>query len=147
MTCDGPLDWINNEDINAKMRSQGWEVLNVQDGNYDVETIVAALKLAKICTGKPVFINIRTVIGVGTSSAGTHKAHHGAFDKESIVTSKKLAELDPNSTHVVPPKALSYFRERRLHGTQLQQEWKDNLARYSKLYPNEAAAFETRLKY
>ncbi|KAJ0108815.1 hypothetical protein J7T55_011306 [Diaporthe amygdali] len=23
VTCDGPLDWINNEDINAKMRSQG----------------------------------------------------------------------------------------------------------------------------
>ncbi|KAI3399106.1 hypothetical protein diail_7685 [Diaporthe ilicicola] len=146
VTCDGPLDWINTEDINAKMRSQGWEVLNVQDGNTDVETIVAALNLAKTYEGKPVFINIRTVIGIGTSTAGTHKAHHGAFDRESIARSKQLAGLDPSSTHVVPPKALAFFRERRLHGARLQQEWEGSLAQYSKLYAKEAAAFNTRSK-
>lgn len=146
VTCDGPLDWINNEDIDAKMRSQGWEVLTVHDGNYDVETLVAALKLAKTYTGKPVFINVRTVIGVGTSTAGTHKAHHGAFDKESIASSKQLAGLDPESTHVVPPDALAFFRERRLHGIRLQQEWESRLTQYSKLYPKEALALAARLK-
>lgn len=146
MTCDGPLDWINSEDINTKMQSQGWEVINVQDGNNDVETIVAALKLAKKCKGKPVFINIRTVIGVGTSTAGTHKAHHGAFDKESIARSKELAGLAAGSTHVVPPDALSLFRERRQHGIRLQQEWETRLSQYSKEYPKEAAAFQRRLK-
>ncbi|KAK7699472.1 hypothetical protein SLS64_011610 [Diaporthe eres] len=146
VTCDGPLDWINNEDIDAKMRSQGWEVLSVQDGNYDVETLVAALKLAKTYKGKPVLINVRTVIGLGTSTAGTHKAHHGAFDKESIVRSKQLAGLDPESTHVVPPDALAFFRERRQHGMRLQQEWERRLAQYSKLYPKEALALKTRLE-
>ncbi|KAL2280199.1 hypothetical protein FJTKL_12666 [Diaporthe vaccinii] len=86
VTCDGPLDWISTEDIDAKMRPQGLEVLDVQDSNYDVESLVAALKLAKIYKGKPVFVNVRTVIGVGTSTAGTHKAHHGVFDKESIAS-------------------------------------------------------------
>lgn len=128
------------------MRAQGWEVLTVQDGNYDVENIVAALKLAKAYKGKPVFINVRTVIGVGTAAAGTHKAHHGAFDKESIVRSKRLAGLDPESTHVVPPDELAFFRERRQHGVRLQQEWESILAQYSKLYPREALALEERLK-
>lgn len=146
VTCDGPLDWINNEDIDSKMRSQGWEVLSVQDGNYDVETLVAALKLAKTYKGKPVLINVRTVIGVGTSTAGTHKAHHGAFDKESIVRSKQLAGLDPESTHVVPPDALAFFRERRQHGIRLQQEWERRLAQYSKLYPKEALDLKSRLE-
>jgi dihydroxyacetone synthase len=127
------------------MQSQGWEVINVQDGNTDVETIVGALKLAKACKGKPVFINIRTVIGVGTSTAGTHKAHHGAFDKESIARSKQLAGLDPGSTHVVPPDALALFRDRRQHGIRLQQEWEARRAQYLKQYPKEAAAFEKRL--
>lgn len=146
VTCDGPLEWINSENINAKMQSQGWEVINVQDGNYDVESIVAALKLAKTCKGKPVFVNIRTVIGVGTSTAGTHKAHHGAFDKESIAKSKQLAGLDPESTHVVPADVLALFRERRTHDIHLQQEWEARLDQYSKQYPKEAAAFERRLE-
>ncbi|KAG8162255.1 hypothetical protein KVR01_008020 [Diaporthe batatas] len=146
VTCDGPLDWINTEDINTKMQSQGWEVINVQDGNNDVETVVAALKLAKICKGKPVFINIRTVIGVGTSTAGTYKAHHGAFDKDSIARSKQLAGLSAESTHVVPPDALSLFRERRQHGKRLQEEWEARLSQYSKLYPKEYGAFDRRLK-
>lgn len=146
VTCDGPLEWINNEDIDAKMRSQGWEVLTVRDGNYDVETLVAALKLAKTHKGKPVFINVRTIIGVGTSTAGTHKAHHGAFDKESIARSKRLAWLDPESTHIVPSDALAFFRERRQHGVRLQQEWESRLAQYAKLYPKEALALAGRLK-
>ncbi|KAI7774307.1 hypothetical protein LA080_008994 [Diaporthe eres] len=58
VTCDGPLDWISTEDIDAKMRPQGLEVLDVQDSNYDVESLVAALKLAKIYKGKPVFVNL-----------------------------------------------------------------------------------------
>ncbi|OJD29686.1 dihydroxyacetone synthase [Diplodia corticola] len=144
VTCDGPLGWINTEDINAKMRSQGWHVIDVEDGTHDVESVLAALRLAKSYTGKPVFINIRTVIGVGTSTAGTHKAHHGVFDKESIAKSKALAGLDPNSTHEVPARALDFFRERRHHGIEIQREWDDLLTRYSKLYPKEAAAFIRR---
>lgn len=128
------------------MRSQGWEVLTVQDGNHDVESIVAALKLAKTFKGKPVFVNVRTVIGVGTSTAGTYKAHHGAFDKESIARSKQLAGLDPESTHVVPPDALAFFRERRQNGIRLQQEWESRISYYSKVYPEESQALEMRLK-
>jgi dihydroxyacetone synthase len=45
--CDGPLEWIDSEDINAKMRAAGWEVLDVQDGRYDVQCIVQALEHAK----------------------------------------------------------------------------------------------------
>jgi dihydroxyacetone synthase len=113
---------------------------------YDVESVVAALKLAKTYKGKPAFINIRTVIGVGTLTAGTHKAHHGAFDMESIARLKRLAGLDPESTHVVPPDALAFFRERQGHGIRLQQDWESRLAQYSKLYPKQALTLGAWLK-
>ena len=74
VTCDGPLDWINTEDVNAKMRACGWAVLEISNGCYDVQGIVAALQYAKTIRGKPVFVNVRTVIGLGTSVAGTAKA-------------------------------------------------------------------------
>lgn len=136
VTCDGPLDWINTEDINTKMRASGWYVLDIMEGSYDVPVIVSALTHSCSVKGKPVFINIRTVIGVGTANAGTAKAHHGAFDQESIAKSKRAGGLEPDSTHKVSERALSYFRERKSHGEQLQAEWDNLLGRFGDEHPD-----------
>ncbi|KAI8648283.1 Transket-pyr domain-containing protein [Fusarium keratoplasticum] len=141
VTCDGPLDWINTEDVNAKMRACGWHVLDVLDGSYDVQSIVAAFKLAKVHPGKPTFINVRTVIGLGTSVAGTFQAHHGAFDKESVEASKRVAGQDPNTTHQIPPQALAYFRERKVHGEKLEDQWNDLVKKYREAHPDLATQF------
>jgi len=135
VTCDGPLDWINTEDINAKMRATGWEVLDVWDGRYDVDSIVAALRLARNVVAKPIFINIRTIIGVDMATAGTAKAHHGGFDEESIAASKALAGLEPSSRHIVPESALRYFRERQVVGKDLESKWRDSLQEYKTAFP------------
>lgn len=144
VTCDGPLDWINTEDVNAKMRACGWNVLEIADGCYDVQAIVTALKFAKTLSAKPTFINIKTVIGVGTSVAGTAKAHHGKFDTESVRKSKELAGQDPNTTHNVPEKELSFFRERKSHGEKIHKQWNDLVSRYTQAFGHEATEFAQR---
>ncbi|KAJ0364306.1 hypothetical protein COL154_004992 [Colletotrichum chrysophilum] len=141
VTCDGPLDWINNEDVNAKMRASGWHVLEIADGNHDVSAVVSALRFAKSLKGKPVFINIRTVIGLGTNVAGTFKAHHGAFDAESVALSKRLAGQDPTATHQVPQPSLDYFRERKTRGKELEEEWNSMLQKYASAYPEKSLEF------
>lgn len=143
VTCDGPLDWINTEDVNAKMRACGWNVLDIEDGSYDVQAIVKALEYAKTLKGKPTFINIRTVIGLGTKAAGTAKAHHGAFDKESVALSKELAGQDPNSTHEIPEAALSYFRERKTNGEHVEKEWESLVSSYGSDFPKESQSFDS----
>ncbi|PVH78293.1 hypothetical protein DL98DRAFT_635691 [Cadophora sp. DSE1049] len=144
VTCDGPLDWINEEDVNAKMRACGWHVLDVADGSYDVQRLVLALHSAESSKGKPVFINVRTVIGLGTFNAGTYKAHHGAFDAESVGLSKRLAGQDPSTTHQIPPASLEYFRERKQRGQKLQAEWDVLLQRYQSAHPDLAKEFHER---
>lgn len=144
ITCDGPLDWINTEDVNTKMRACGWTVLEIADGSYDVQAIVSALQYAESTRGKPVFINIRTVIGLGTAAAGTAKAHHGTFDKETVAKSKAAAGLDPNSTHVVPERALKFFRERKTHGEALNKEWDALVSQYAQSYPELSAKLQIR---
>ncbi|KAF5522470.1 Dihydroxyacetone synthase [Colletotrichum aenigma] len=141
VTCDGPLDWINTEDVNAKMRASGWHVLEIADGNHDVSAVVSALRFAKSLKGKPVFINIRTVIGLGTNVAGTFKAHHGAFDAESVALSKRLAGQDPTATHQVPQPSLDYFRERKTRGKELEEEWNSMLQKYASAYPEKSLEF------
>lgn len=144
VTCDGPLEWINTEDVNNKMRACGWEVIDVHDGRSDVASIVKALEYGTSVKGKPVFINIRTVIGVGTQNAGTAKAHHGLFDLASIEKSKRLAGVDPTKPYQVTEDMMSFFRERKARGKELEQEWDEMISRFSKSYPKEAAELATR---
>ncbi|KAM5352774.1 hypothetical protein ACJ41O_005496 [Fusarium nematophilum] len=145
VTCDGPLDWINTEDINAKMQAQGWQVIDVHDGNYDVNEIATALQLSTTFRGTPVFINIRTTIGVDTLVAGTYKAHHGAIDKESLARLKRKAGLDPESPHSILPGSLAFFRERRDHGIELQNAWNAQLERYYRQHPEDGRRLQARL--
>lgn len=144
VTCDGPLDWINTEAINDKMRASGWSVLNVPDGSYDVQSLTETIREASQCRGRPTFINVRTVIGLGTTTAGTAKAHHGAFDLESVQLSKRVAGQNPWTTHEVPERALRYFRECQNVGMHLQSDWNDLMQRYAQKFPRKAAALTKR---
>lgn len=144
VTCDGPLNWINTEDINAKMRACGWAVLDVEEGNYDVQAVVAALLHARNLRGKPVFINIRTIIGVGTEVAGTAKAHHGPIDEDSVSKSKIAAGLDPAKTHEIPDRALRFFRERKTRGEELNRQWDALISNYQEAYPELASQLQCR---
>ncbi|KAL3458349.1 Transketolase, thiamine diphosphate binding domain-containing protein [Aspergillus heterothallicus] len=144
VTCDGPLSWINDEDINSKVRACGWAVIDVLDGSHDVEAIRTALEHARHLRGKPVFVNIRTVIGVGTTTQGTAKAHHGAFDVESVAASKKLAGQDPKTTHNPSERGLSFFRERKANGEVIEKQWNALVKGYEVAYPEKAADFHRR---
>lgn len=82
ITCDGSVDITCNDDVNEKMKASGWNVIDVLDGSNSIPEIVRALVTARASTDKPTFINIRTVIGVGSKSAGDAKAHGAAFGAE-----------------------------------------------------------------
>lgn len=125
------------------MRAQGWHVIDVMDGNYDVDAIVSALRAAS-ASAKPSFVNVRTIIGVGTATAGTFKAHHGGIDKESLARLKIQAGLDPQSSHQVLPRSLAFFRERKTHGTKIQAEWESRLEQYCRQYPEDGRKLKRR---
>lgn len=146
VTCDGPLDWINTEDANAKMRASGWHVIDVMEGSYDVQAVVSALRLSSTVKGQPVFVNVRTVIGLGTQVAGTAKAHHGVFDKESVAESKRLAGQDPSVTHTVPEASLAFFRERKTHGESINASWDSLVRKYNHTHPDVAQSLDRARK-
>ncbi|KAL4906402.1 hypothetical protein BDW74DRAFT_176732 [Aspergillus multicolor] len=144
VTCDGPLNWINAEDVNSKMRAPGWHVLDVLDGSHDVVAIQRALQHATDLKGKPVFVNIRTFIGVGAGTAGTAKAHHGAFDAESVAACNVLAGQAPSTTHSPSEQGVAFFRERKAAGETLETEWDALLTQYNEAHPDKATKFAAR---
>jgi dihydroxyacetone synthase len=142
VTCDGPLDWIVSEDTNAKMRSLGWNVIDVLDGDQSVNAITAALDLACTHKNQPTFINIRTTIGYGTSSAGTFKAHHGTYSDDDAAL---YADRDITTTHTISGRTKAYFAPIIEKGKKLQNEWQLLFAGYQKGYPKEAEELERRI--
>jgi dihydroxyacetone synthase len=147
ITCDGSVDLANTEDVNAKMTASGWEVLEVADGNDDVEAIVKALVAARASTnGKPVFVNIKTTIGVGSKVAGDAKAHGAALGADDVANIKRLAGFDPEKHFVVPDAVYDFFREVKGRGRHLESEWAELVAEYHSAYPELAEEFALRVK-
>ena len=146
VTCDGSVDLTNNEDVNAKMCACGWEVINIEDGNNDVEKIVAAMVEARASTDKPVFINIRTVIGIGSKVAGDAKAHGAAFGAEDVANIKRGFGFDPERHFAVSEEVYNYFREAKTRGRKYEEEWAALIDVYSKEHPELAREFHCRVR-
>ena len=142
VTCDGPLDWIVTEDTNAKVRALGWNVIDVFSGDSSVTDIVAALQLAKSTKGKPTFINIRTTIGFGTSTAGTFKSHHGTY---SDADASLYADATATSPHAISKQGKSYFDLAVKQGASTEQDWKIRVDHYRRNYLDLALLLDDRI--
>lgn len=143
VTCDGPLDWIVSEDTNAKVRALGWNVIDVFTGDRSVKDIVAALELAQSTKNMPTFINIRTTIGYGTSTAGTFKSHHGTYSDEDA--SLYADEVSSTSTHSISKQGKAHFDQVAERGKAVEQDWNVRLELYQKSFPDQAALLRNRM--
>jgi dihydroxyacetone synthase len=144
ITCDGSVDLCNTEDVDAKMRACGWDVINIEDGNWDVEGIVRALAKARASRDRPTFINIRTIIGVGSNVAGDAKAHGAAFGAAAVADVKRTFGMDPEKHFVVGDEVYSYFSEAETRGARLEADYAALLEGYAREHPELAAEFAKR---
>lgn len=147
ITCDGSVDLTNSEDVNAKFRAQNWDVIDVLDGNWDVQGVVAAIEKAKQ-SKVPVLINIRTVIGLDTKVANQAAAHGAAYGADTVAKLKEQYGFGPEFT-VILDEVYSYFRDgpsgTLAKGVQYEREWQDKLAAYAKEYPEEHEELLSRI--
>ena len=147
VTCDGSVDLTNTEDVNAKMRACGWEVIDVEDGCFDIPALIDALhKSRELKCGKPVFINIRTIIGIGSAFAGTAVAHGAAFGKDDVAAMKKAYGFSPDEHFVLREETKRFFEEIPAKGEKLVKDWIQLLESYSGEHPELAAELKRRMK-
>ncbi|KAF1976917.1 dihydroxyacetone synthase [Bimuria novae-zelandiae CBS 107.79] len=135
ITCDGSVDLTNTEDVNKKMEACGWEVIDVHDGVNDVEGIVAALEQGRDPKRtKPLFINVRSIIGVGSAVAGQAVSHGAPLGKDNVAAMKKEYGWDTEKVFYIPDKVKKHVKE-----------WNDLLARNEKQHPDLAKTFKSRM--
>lgn len=146
ITCDGSVDLCNTEDVNAKMRACGWDVLEVADGCFDIEAIVTALLKARQSSDKPTFINIRTVIGIGSKVAGDAKAHGAAYGSDDVRSIKQAFGMNPDEHFVVHDEVHSFFADIKPRGEALVVAWDAALEEYGLQHPQLHAEFRLRMQ-
>ncbi|KAI1022228.1 hypothetical protein LB504_007235 [Fusarium proliferatum] len=144
ITCDGTADVANTEDINAKMKATGWNVLDVFDGDSDVAGIVDALIVAR-SSDKPTFINIRTTIGFGSTAAGNAKTHGAALGADDVANIKKSFGLDSNEHFHIPQDVYDLFADVRVRGDAYEAEWLQTVQRYKQEDPVFGTEFGLRV--
>jgi dihydroxyacetone synthase len=146
ITCDGSVDLTNTEDVNAKMRACSWDVIDVEDGCFDIEGIVRALEQGRAAQGKPTFINVHTVIGLDSHVAGTAVAHGAAFGTKSVADMKALYGFNPEEHFVIGETVRQFFQDLPARGEQWVQEWNQLVADYTTQFPELGAEFQARIK-
>ena len=139
-TLDGPLSNSSNEDVLRRFEAEGWNTLEVEDGN-DLDAIDHAITLAKTAKEKPTIILCHTVIGYGSPFAGSHVSHGKAFSPEDVVKTKENLGY-PFAPFDVPAEAYMAFKltfAERGHRARLAYE--EKVASYKKNHPDTYATF------
>ncbi|KAK8867492.1 Dihydroxyacetone synthase [Apiospora arundinis] len=146
ITCDGSVDMTNTENINEKMKACGWNVIDIEDGCYDIAGIVDALEQSKKSSDKPTFINVRTVIGIGSKVAGTAVAHGAAFGAEDVAAQKLAYGFNPDEHFIIGQVTRDFFAGLPARGDGYVQKWEELVGRYEEAHPDLAARFRKRMK-
>jgi dihydroxyacetone synthase len=110
-----------------------------------IPAIVNAFEKAKSLKGKPILINIRTIIGIGSQNQNTGKVHGAALGPDDVRQVKQQLGFDPDADFHVPETIYEYFKDCKPKGQKKEDEWNAMLAKYANEYPEEYKELKMRM--
>lgn len=138
---DGSTNDTFSEDIAARYRAYGWQVLN--GSMYNMEEIASLVAQAKADSEHPTLIMLKSVIGNCSPVAGTSKAHGAPLGDENVAKTKEGLGLNPAETFYVLPEAYAYFKERGQVFAKAQADWNAMFEAWSKANPDKRAEWDS----
>jgi transketolase len=125
-----------SEDVARRFEAYGWQVLSVEDGN-DPAVIGKAIEAARLETGRPSLISVRTHIGFGSPrKQDTFEAHGSPLGAEELAATKKNLGWPAEPRFFIPEESLNLFREAVAKGEEAEREWREKISTYEKAYPD-----------
>lgn len=107
VTIDGTIDLAFTEDVKARFRAYGWDVVEI-DG-HDTAAIEAAT-LAAQKSDKPSFIACKTKIGFGAPNFESQPKAHGAITGDDEIAATRKALNWSHAPFEVPDDILEMWR-------------------------------------
>lgn len=132
ITIDGEINKVTNENVEAKFRAQGWNVIsNINGNNY--HAVTKAISKAKQSSGKPTIIVFDTIIGYGTELAGKPEIHAKPLSEEEL--SKYLTSLEIKERWSVPEDVKNFCEVATKRNYEIEMNWRRKVNLYSKTNP------------
>jgi len=143
ITIEGRTELAFSENVPARFRALGWDVVEVDDAN-DLDAMAAAIASFQQQKDGPTLIVVHSVIGFGApKKAGTAGAHGEPLGAEEIRAAKALYGWQENSSFLVPPEAREQFQSTLgQRGRTAREQWEELFAAYKKKHPELAAEIE-----
>lgn len=133
------------EDVAARFRAYGWNVLAVEDGN-DTAAVAKALADARGQSARPTLIRVRTHIGFGSpKKQDTSEAHGSPLGPDELKAAKEKLGWPAEPMFLIPAEALEIYRRIGTEGARMEGEWKALLGKYEKQFPDQAAELRRRI--
>ena len=131
ITIDGARELSNKEDTARKFEAMGWNVVHTKNGlDYNACTkILNKVKHSK----KPTLVIFETVIGVGTSKAGTSKVHAYPLPAEELKTFKE--SLEAPESFFIPEDVYELCNQSVKRNLKQIEKWNTKLSAYKTKYP------------
>lgn len=139
ITIEGNTDLAFTEDVGARHKAQGWNVITVNDAN-DLTQLRRAVKRAKSQNEKPSLIICRSVIGFGSPLQGTAKVHGTPLGAEGLAKLKENLGWDCEPFEI--PEILNKQKQKYIDkGRRLEKKWRAMFAGYALEYPELAEQY------
>ncbi len=129
---DGPTDKANGDDIEMKVKSMNWNYYKVSQPN-DLTTLNQVLTEAK-SSDKPVFIEVKSIIGYGSSAQGTSGTHGSPVGEDEAKAMRSRMDY-PYAPFDIPQAVYQDFNQNfGLRGSEKYKEWNRLLLKYKDAY-------------
>ena len=146
ISIEGDTHVSFTEDVSARYRAYGWEVLEVAtlvDGNVDLVALDAAMIAAKKQTQKPTLIRMKSVIAwPAPKLRNTAKSHGSALGDEEIAATKVELGLNPDEKFAMPDDVLAHIRLVKERGAATRAQWDQRFDAWKAANPEKATLLE-----
>lgn len=142
ISIDGKVDAWFTDDTAARFKAYHWQVIEAVNG-HDMEEIEHAILKAQANTTQPTLIICNTVIGLGSSVAGSEKSHGSPLGSKDVANVREFFKWQ-HEPFVIPDSIYQQWNHAQ-QGQQDEQQWLVLLNQYQQHYPQQHYEFLRRI--
>jgi len=142
ISIDGKVkNWFTDDTAN-RFQAYNWHVIDEVDG-HNMEAIENAIDAARANTTQPTLIICKTIIGLGSSKAGSEKSHGAPLGAEDIIKVREYLNWTYGPFEI-PDKIYQQWNHIE-EGKKEEQKWLNLNQEYKEYYPEVYHEFLRRI--
>lgn len=148
ISIEGDTNVAFTEDVAARYRSYGWQVLEVdwtRTGEYveDAQELFETIEQGKAETSRPTLIILKTIIGYpAPNKKGTESVHGNALGADEVAATKEVLGFDPTKSFVVEDAVIARTRELVSRSAEARAAWQADFDAWATANPERKALLD-----